>query len=385
MPSNKFLGRRLLWGAVAFCSLLPACRRASEEPVKIPFERKVVELTLPKRDSTVLETLSSPYLFFLNGDLGFVTNLWFNYNRPNSGDFLYAKRFIYRTEDAGLTWTPIEITIPNLVTLQVIQPLRPDFIYGSGRMYSAPGQATKDELFLSRDRGNTWAPVIDLPNGGQIHWYNERIGFRSYLEKTTDGGKTWRPVLNLNTPHALHFATSRTFYISGGVNRDGVNSGFLFRSDNAGDTWQVLPWSRGAITSLQFISDEEGFIACDQIGTASSRSVRELLRTQDKGQTWQLVNGQLPDVGGRILFVNAEEGFLCTTFSDAQSRSFARVYFTPNGGRSWQVAYSATEPNTMITGQALPSSDQFYVLVNQSKYGDPSRQDKLYLITFTRP
>src|SRR5262245_20460134 len=191
--------------------------------------------------------------------------------RPNTFFVGVNNGGVWKTDDAGRTWTPIFDDQPtgSIGVLQVA-PSNPDVIWvGSGEGLQRPDLSTGDGVFRSTDGGKTWSH-LGLKDAQQIagvavdpqdadrafvavlgHPYgpNEQRG----LFRTRDGGKTWDRVLyrdadtgavavvidpkDRDTVFAVLWEARQGPWENG--NWQGPGSG-LFRSRDGGTTWTQL-------------------------------------------------------------------------------------------------------------------------------------------------
>src|SRR5512140_2268136 len=179
---------------------------------------------------------------------------------------------VWKTTDAGRVWAPVFDEQPTgSIGVLAVAPSSPDTLYvGSGEGLQRPDLSVGDGIYRSTDAGKTWthlglrdaqqiaglavhphdpdrvyAAVLGHPYGANA----ERGVFRS-----TDGGKTWAKVLfkDENTG-AIDLAfdpqDSRTIYASLWQTRrppwnvyppsNGPGSG-LYKSTDGGSTWQPI-------------------------------------------------------------------------------------------------------------------------------------------------
>lgn len=172
-------------------------------------------------------------------------------------------RGLWRSTDAGKTWTFIGLEGSEHIGRIRIHPNNPDLVY-----VAAMGNLWKPNdvrgVYRSKDGGKTWerilyasdkAGAVDLildPNNARIiyasTWEIKRSGYRmdsggpgSHLWKSTDGGDTWtkitdKPGLPTGTIGIIGITVSP-------VNSDRLWAcvealdGGVFRSDDAGETW----------------------------------------------------------------------------------------------------------------------------------------------------
>jgi photosystem II stability/assembly factor-like uncharacterized protein len=246
-------------------------------------------------------------------------------DRPNVFYIGVNNGGVWKTTDAGRTWTPIFDDQPTgSIGTVAVAPSNPDILYvGSGEGLQRPDLSTGDGVYKSTDGGKTWKHV-GLRDGQQIpailidprdpdrvfvavlgHPYGPNAERGVY--RTTDGGKNWTKVLGKdeNTGAvALAFdpADPQTIYAVLWESRQGPwengswqgpGSG-LYKSVDGGSTWR--PLTKGLPTAAQRLG---------RIGLAVAPSVRQRLyavvdapqlggiyRSDDAGESWQRINSQ---------------------------------------------------------------------------------------------
>jgi photosystem II stability/assembly factor-like uncharacterized protein len=232
---------------------------------------------------------------------------------------------VWKTTDAGRTWVPVFDDQPTgSIGAIAVAPADPNIVYvGSGEGLQRPDLSTGDGIFKSTDAGRTWTHA-GLRDGQQIpqivvhpqdpdrlwvavlgHPYgpNEQRGvFRS-----RDGGKTFERVLYIDAdtgasdlvidpanPDVLYAAMweARQGPWENGDFR-GPGSG-IFKSIDGGATWRRI--GAGLPT---FESDRLGRIGLAVapsdprrlFATVEASQKAGLYRSDDAGETWFLVNG----------------------------------------------------------------------------------------------
>jgi photosystem II stability/assembly factor-like uncharacterized protein len=227
---------------------------------------------------------------------------------------------VWKTTDYGRTWTPIFDDQPTgSVGAIALAPSNPDVIYvGSGEGLQRPDLSTGDGIYKSTDAGKTWTHlglrdgqqipqiIVDPKNPDRLfvavlgHPYgpNEERGvFRS-----TDGAKTFLKVLykdentggadvafdpaNPDIVYAVLWEARQGPWENGDFG--GAGSG-LFKSTDGGNTWR--PLTRGLPT---FDADGLGrigiFVAPSDsrrlYATVESTRNGGLYRSDDAGETW---------------------------------------------------------------------------------------------------
>jgi len=225
---------------------------------------------------------------------------------------------VWKSNDFGNTWNPIFDDQPTgSIGAIAVAPSNPDVIYvGSGEGLQRPDLSTGDGIYKSTDAGKTWTHlglrdgqqipqiIVDPKNPDRLfvavlgHPYgpNEERGvFRS-----TDGGRTFQKVLykdadtgavdlvfdpsNANHLYAVLWQARQGPWENGVFN--GPNSG-LFESADGGNTWK--PLTKGLPTFNEGLgrigitvapSDPKRMYATVQAGDGG------LFRSDDAGQSW---------------------------------------------------------------------------------------------------
>lgn len=179
---------------------------------------------------------------------------------------------IFKTTDGGNNWNPIFDDRPSLSIGDIaLAPSNPEIIYaGTGEANAGGGSVSYEGLgiFRSADGGNSWSST-GLEESGSIgrlvvHPTNPDICYvaamgRMWSEnaqrgvfKTQDGGQSWEKVLYLNdstgaiditinpeNPDIIYVAMWERVRRPNRRSYGGPSCG-IYRSENAGDTWDEL-------------------------------------------------------------------------------------------------------------------------------------------------
>ncbi len=231
---------------------------------------------------------------------------------------------VWKTDDAGRTWRPIFDGQPTgSIGALAIAPSDPDIVYvGSGEGLQRPDLSTGDGIYKSTDAGATWTH-LGLRDGQQIpqiivdprdpnrlfvavlgHPYgpNEERG----IFRSTDGGRTFAKVLykdentggvdvafdpaSAETVYAVLWEARQGPWENGAFS--GPNSG-VSKSTDGGATWR--PIDQGLPT---FAGNGLGRIGITVaptnpsrlFATVDARTRGGLYRSDDAGEHWDLVN-----------------------------------------------------------------------------------------------
>ena len=242
---------------------------------------------------------------------------------------------VWKSDDFGNTWKPIFDDQPSgSVGALAVAPSDPNIIYvGSGEGLQRPDLAVGDGIYKSTDAGQTWthlglhdaqqitAIVVDPHNPDRVfvaaagHPYGpnaERGVFRSL-----DGGKTFAKVLykDENTGAAdivmdprnpqILFAALWAARVAPWEVRSGeyfvIPGSGLYKSTDGGATWK--PISKGLPTSEDGLSRIGIAIAPSNpqriyLNVETKKDKAGVYRSDDAGESWQLVNGD-HRIGGR--------------------------------------------------------------------------------------
>ena len=232
---------------------------------------------------------------------------------------------VWKTTDAGRTWTPIFDDQPTgSIGAIAVAPSNPNIIYvGSGEGLQRPDLSTGDGLYTSTDAGATWTHLAGLDDAQQIpqiavdprnpnrlfvaalgHPYgpNETRG----IFRSTDGGRTTQKVLyrdadtgaadvvldhaNHDTVYAVLWQQRLAPWENGVFNGPGSA---VYKSTDGGSTWRLIV--NGLPT---FAGDGLGRIGITVapsnpqrlFATVEAATRGGLYRSDDAGEHWSLIN-----------------------------------------------------------------------------------------------
>ena len=237
--------------------------------------------------------------------------------RPNLFYMGQVNGGVWKSDDYGRTWTPVFDEQPTQsIGAIAIAPTDPNLIYvASGEGLQRPDLSVGNGVYRSTDAGKTWthlglrdgqqipALAIDPRNANRLfaavlgHPYGanqERGIFRS-----TDGGESWKKVLyvdentggfdvqiDTSSPDVIYASLweARQGPWEFGNSYSGTHGG-VFKSKDGGETWQKL--TKGLPSDLEQIyvaiapSDSKRLYA-----TVATHSELGIYRSDDSGDNW---------------------------------------------------------------------------------------------------
>jgi photosystem II stability/assembly factor-like uncharacterized protein len=326
---------------------------------------------------------------------------------------------VWKTTDFGRVWTPMFDAEPTgSIGDLAVAPSNPNILYvGSGEGLQRPDLSTGDGIYKSTDAGKTWthlglrdaqqigSVIVDPKNPDRVfvaalgHPYgpNEERG----VYRSTDGGQTWQKVLykdentgaiqvafdpaNSNTIYAdLWAGRQAPWEISGSFN--GPGSG-LFKSTDGGGTWHELR------TGLPTIADGLGRIGFAIAPSDSKRLYATVDATKnggvygssDGGESWTLMNNEERIWGRASDFAelkvdprNPEVVYVSNTStyrSNDGAKTFTAIKGAPGGDDYHRIWINPDNPDIIL----LASDQGATITVNgghtwSSWYNQPTAQ-----------
>jgi photosystem II stability/assembly factor-like uncharacterized protein len=271
---------------------------------------------------------------------------------------------IWKTTNAGVTWFPIFDQFTNVDSIGAIQvaPSDPNIVY-AGTGDSVAG-SSGDGMYKSIDAGKTWTHigleettkinkmVIDPkdPNHVVVSTQGDASHNGRGIYRTTDGGKTWENTLrpeNANGTRDVEYAFDKPNVIfataqgagagfGGGGTPQGPNGTALFKSTDSGRSWkkvETLPAYNGRISVAIAMHTEAKRIYV--IGTPLQGG-SGLSRSDDQGATWQHM------AGDETRIANGQGNYSSGVWVDIQNPDIVytiatTVYRSTDGGKSFSA------------------------------------------------
>jgi photosystem II stability/assembly factor-like uncharacterized protein len=246
--------------------------------------------------------------------------------RPNEYYFGATGGGLWKTTDGGQTWRPVtdgKIDASSVAAVGVCEA-NPDVVYiGTGETELRGNIMQGNGVYKTTDAGNTWthigleptqsiARIVIRPDDCDVAWV-AALGVHSApnpergVFKTTDGGQSWRKVLyksdkagavdlgmDPNNPDVLYAAIWESWRKSWGASSGGPDSG-LWKSTDGGEHWQDITSTLGLEPARPI-----GKIGVTVSGANSSRvwvlvehePEGGVYRSDDAGSTWERMNDE---------------------------------------------------------------------------------------------
>src|SRR3989440_757832 len=267
---------------------------------------------------------------------------------------------IWKTTNAGVSWFPIFDQFTNVDGIGAIQvaPSDPNFVY-AGTGDSVQG-SSGDGMYKSIDAGKTWTHigleettkinkmVVDPKDPNHVVASTQGDGSHNGrgIYRTTDGGKTWENTLRpenangtrdveyaFDMPNVMFATSEGASGRFGGGAPQGPNGTALYKSTDQGKTWTkvtTLPPYTGRI-SVAIAMHTNGkriYVIGTPIQGGSGLS-----RSDDQGTTWQHM------AGDETRIANGQGNYSSGVWVDTQNPDIVytiatTVYRSTDGGKS---------------------------------------------------
>jgi photosystem II stability/assembly factor-like uncharacterized protein len=294
---------------------------------------------------------------------------------------------IYKSTDAGRTWTHLGLRDGQQIPALAIDPRDPNKVFAAvlGHPY---GPSDERGLYLSKDGGQNWQKVIakdentgasdveiDPSNPDIVYaamwevregpWedLNEFNGAGGGLFKSTDGGNSWHQLTgglptDLSQIYiAIAPSDSRRLYATLGTASGKVS---VYRSDDAGESWQQItedPRPSGRIGGGDLPIPRVDPKSPDLVYVASTVS----MQSSDGGKTWSAFRGAPGGDDYQNLWINPNNGNIILLVSDQGA------LVTVNRGETWSSWFN--QPTAQLYHAIADNSFPYRVCGGQQESG----------------
>jgi photosystem II stability/assembly factor-like uncharacterized protein len=301
---------------------------------------------------------------------------------------------IYRSSDAGETWSHLGLTDGQQIAALAVDPKDSRRVFAAvlGHPY---GPNPERGIYRSLDSGVTWQRVLykDDDTGGSAveidpanpqlvyaalwqarlgPWEdkNEFNGTGGGLFKSSDGGSTWSrltsglPATLTQINMALAPSAPRRIYAVAGTIEPGDYSSAaglgVFRSDDAGATWTRI--TADPRPALRIGGGDLPIVRVDPTNPEVLYSTGIVtMKSSDGGKTWLSLRGAPGGDDYQNLWINPRDGHSIALVGDQGA------LITQNGGETWSTWYN--QPTAQLYHVGVAPTFPYRVCAGQQESG----------------
>ena len=301
---------------------------------------------------------------------------------------------IYKSTDAGKTWTHLGLRDGQQIPALVVDPHDPNRLFAAvlGHPY---GPNAERGIFRSTDGGQTWTKVLykDENTGGSdiemdpsnpnvlyaslwesrlAPWEDANLysGKNSGLFKSTDGGDTWHQLTNGLPKNIVQVKTAiapsqpnRIFAVVGTTERGAYASGKglgIYRSDDAGEKWYIVTTDQrpamriggGDLPILRVDPKNPDVVYSTSIVT---------VRSLDGGKSWTSIRGAPGGDDYQNIWINPNDPNIILLVADQGA------LVSVNFGKSWSSWYN--QPTAQLYHASVTDTFPYKVCGGQQESG----------------
>src|SRR4051812_1329203 len=301
---------------------------------------------------------------------------------------------IYRSSDAGKSWTHLGLEDGQQIPALAVDPKNPDRVFAAvlGHPY---GPSEQRGIFRSTDGGKSWQKVLykDANTGGAdvlIDPSNPQVVYASLWEarlgpwedsnsyestgggvfKSSDGGSTWNKLRkglpdNLVQAH-LALAPSqpnRLFVVFSTTDKSAYGSGKglgFYRSDDAGATWTKI--TDDGKPAMKIGGGDLPMVKVDPKNPDVVYSTSIVtVKSTDGGKTWKSIRGAPGGDDYQNLWINPNDPNIILLVANQGA------VITVNGGETWSTWYN--QPTAQLYHAATTNEFPYKVCAGQQESG----------------
>ena len=276
-------------------------------------------------------------------------------------DGAYFGDGIYRSDNAGDTWTNVGLPESNHIGRIVVDPTNPDrvFVAATGQLY---GKNVERGIYRTTNGGTNWEKVLfvtdstaaidvamNVANTNIIYaamwertrkpWQRDYGGVTSAIHRSMDGGTTWTELGAANGLPAPNAQTGRigiavsesdpsTVYARFTTNEITNEFNGLYKSTDNGNTWTLVT-PAGTLSGID--ANFGWYFGNVRVNPTNSSEVYivgfDIAKSTNSGTSWQTLPGMHVD--------HHALDFSRTNSSFMLSGNDGGAYISNNGGSSW--------------------------------------------------
>lgn len=312
---------------------------------------------------------------------------------------------VYKSTDAGKTWTHMGLTGTHTIGRVIIHPTNPDIVYvaASGHEWTenpdrgvfktTNGGRTWEKVLYINERVGVWDLAMDPTDPNTVYasswnrirqrWSDPMPGGEDGLHKTTDGGRTWKPInaglpdteltgrigisLCLGKPNVLYAYVDN--HNLGREAREGERDAYgrqkvgrqiigaeVYRSDDRGENWTKVSVSDAR---METFGGTYGWVFGQiRVDPSDENTVYimglGLSRSTDGGRTWTSINYEGLHGDHHALWIDPEDSNYLINGNDGG------VNLSYDGGASWRHFHKEI-PTIQFYNVAFDMATPFHV------------------------